>query len=64
MATIWKKAVEAVEIGEDKGDILAPLRRVEFQYMGRAVRHMEAGHPEHAAYYQEQAENVSRLINQ
>ena len=32
MATIWKKAVEAVEVGEDTGDILAPLKRVREQY--------------------------------
>ena len=64
MATVWKKVVEQVEVGEDKGDILFPLRRVFLKYMGRTLKHMDAGHPERAAYYQEQAENVSKLINQ
>ena len=64
MATIWKKAVEAVEVGEDTGDILFPLRRVFLKYMGRAIKHTEAGHPERAEYYHEQATNIERLINQ
>ena len=64
MATVWKKAVEAVEVGEDMGDILAHLRRVFTQYIKRAHRHMDAGHPERAEYYQEQAVNIERLINQ
>ena len=37
MATVWKKAVEAVEIGEDTGDILAPLKRVYETY----ARHIQ-----------------------
>ena len=61
MATIWKKAVEAVEVGPDTGDILAPLRRIRMKYL---KKHEDAGHPERAEYYHEQATNIERLINQ
>jgi hypothetical protein len=64
MATIWKKAVEAVEIGEDTGDILAPLKRIHKKYLDRGLKHELSGHPERAKYYHEQAENVWGLINQ
>ena len=64
MATIWKKAVEAVEIGEDTGDILFPLKRVMDKYLKRAEKHKHAGHPESAEYYYEQTNNVLALINQ
>ena len=64
MATVWKKAVEAVEVGEDTGDILAPLGRIRMKYLKRAEKHEDAGYPERAEYYHEQATNVERLINQ
>jgi len=64
MSTVWKKAVEAVEVGEDTGDILAPLKRIVMQYGRRALRHIDAGHPERAEYYHEQSTNIERLINQ
>jgi len=64
MATVWKKAVEAVEVGEDTGDILAPLKRINLKYVARGAKHTEAGHPERADYYFEQAGNVTALIQQ
>ena len=38
MATVWKKAVEAVEVGPDTGDILVPLRRVYEKYSAKAEK--------------------------
>ncbi len=64
MATIWKKAVEAVETGPDTGDILAPLSRIRIKYLLRSAKHEYTGHPERAEYYHEQATNIERLINQ
>ena len=64
MATVWQKAVEAVEVGEDTGDILAPLKRVKEQYGKRATRHEAAGRLQCAEYYNEQAANVERMIVQ
>jgi len=58
----WVKVVETVEL-EDTGDILNPLRRVLAKYLSRAAKHEEAGKPERAAYYNEQAGNLMRLIN-
>jgi hypothetical protein len=59
---VWKKAEETVEM-EDTGDILTPLRRVEQKYLARAAKHEAAGKPERAAYYDEQANNIARIIN-
>jgi non-ribosomal peptide synthetase component F len=59
---VWKKAEETVEM-EDTGDILTPLRRIERQYLARAARHVVAGKPERAEYYDEQANNIARMIN-
>ena len=59
---VWKKAEETVEM-EDTGDILTPLRRVLAKYLSRAAKHETAGKPERAAYYNEQASNLMRLIN-
>ena len=74
MATIWKKAVEAVEVGEDTGDILAPLKRVYETYLkhrdrilnkalqqGRNLTDKEVAGVE---YYQASAESVRELITQ
>jgi hypothetical protein len=58
----WTKVEETVEL-EDTGDILAPLRLIEIQYLSHAAKHEAAGKPERAAYYHEQARNVARLIN-
>jgi hypothetical protein len=58
----WAKVTETMEL-EDKGDILAPLRRVEVRYLLRAAKHEAAGKPERASYYHEQANNIARLIN-
>jgi hypothetical protein len=64
MTTVWKKAEEAVEVGADNGDILAPLKRVMQKYMKRAEKHQHAGRLECAAYCYEQGANVMALINQ
>jgi hypothetical protein len=59
---VWTKPAETVEM-EDTGDILAPLRRVLVRYLARAEKHETAGKPERAAYYNEQATNLKRIIN-
>ncbi len=58
----WTKVTETMEM-EDTGDILTPLRRVLAKYLSRAAKHETAGKPERAAYYNEQARNLMRLIN-
>lgn len=62
--TKWTKTESEVKPGAaiDTGDILAPLKRVQTQYLNRAAKHAMAGYPERAAYYQEQAVNVYRLL--
>jgi hypothetical protein len=60
MATIWKKAVEAVEVGPDTGDILAPLKRIREQYRKKS----EDGTNPSWMFYLQQATNVERLIKQ
>jgi hypothetical protein len=66
MATVsvWKKVVEVVEVGEDTGDILQPLKLMSLQYRARALKHTDAGYPERAEYYNEQALNVDLLVSQ
>ena len=74
MTTVWKKAVEAVEVGEDKGDILAPLKRVYDQYRrhaGRLImkaekagREMTENESLGLVYYSRSADSVLVLINQ
>lgn len=58
----WTKVAETVEL-EDTGDILAPLKRIELQYLMRADKHEKAGKPERATYYHEQANNIARIVN-
>lgn len=60
---VWHKVTSTVEAAEDTGNILTPLYGVYVQYLLRAARHNEAGKPARAAYYNEQAGNVARLIN-
>lgn len=57
--TVWKKAVETVEL-TDTGDILTPLRRVQEQYRKKS----EDGTNPSWMFYKQQAENIGRLIAQ
>jgi hypothetical protein len=63
MTKVWAPVRTTIDVGED-GDILAPLKRVQNQYLNTGARHEAAGHPERAEYYQEQAMNIERLIKQ
>jgi hypothetical protein len=38
MADVWKKAEEALEVGDDEGDILSVLKRVQEQYSKHILR--------------------------
>jgi hypothetical protein len=58
---VWKK-VEAQVEQTDTGDILVPLRRVQQQYLDKAAKVGVVRQPELAAYYQEAAVNVGRLL--
>ena len=64
MADVWKKAEEALEVGDGEGDILSVLKRINLKYVARGAKHESSGHPERAEYYFEQAGNVTALIQQ
>ena len=74
MATIWKKAVEAVEVGEDTGDILAPLKRVYMKYVEHGARLVRKATKQDRAlsdneklglaYYTESAAAVRNLLGE
>ena len=64
MAQQWKPETAGLDVTEDTGDILVPLKRVRDQYTARAMEFEKANKSHLAAYYREQAENVGRLVYQ
>jgi hypothetical protein len=58
---VWKK-VEATVESVDTGDILVPLRAVQQQYLDKAAEFEAVRKPELAAYYNDAAVNIGRLL--